>query len=222
LFAFYRLNPKIRTNNMLGDIQNTIVPEQTARTVLEPYFQTLLDIINGAWNAWEEFGELAPHLRLPLSSSCRARFVYDHIVSRARAQFHGKNWVRMEEKRGLLVIHIQNLLTIRFKKFDSRLRSHIVQTRQQTLFSMQMEIDGFPKSTRLVAGYKLNELENAIETFAVTCPKGNNLEYVIEIPDSPGAVAFITPDPGPIKPADVIPRNVGPKAKKQGEVRNND
>jgi len=61
-----------------------------------------------------------------------------------------------------------------------------------------------PKSTRVVTGYKLNELQTAIEQIAVICPNGNKLEWVIEIPDAPGNIAYMTPDVAPIQPATVV------------------
>ena len=130
---------------MKKNIQNPIIPKETAQTVLKPYLQALWNIINGAFEAWLELGRDKAHLWEPLSPYCRARFVYDHIVKRAKGEFDGKPGIRMEEKRGFLIVHIQNMLTIRFKKFDPRLRTSNIKTRQQTLFSMQMEMEGLPK-----------------------------------------------------------------------------
>jgi hypothetical protein len=200
---------------MISDNKNSIVSKEKAESVLQPHFDSLLDIVNGAWRDWEELGTLAPHLRAPLSNHCRARFVYDHIVRRAKLAFEGKPGIRLEEKRGFLLIHIQNILTIRFKKLDSKLRASNIQTRQQILFSLQMDIPGLPRSTRLVTGYRLDELQIAIEQIAVTCPNGNKLEYVIEIPDS-GSNVIALPGSGPtqpIKPAEVFIINKEIKAK---------
>jgi len=205
---------------MLNNDQNPILPKESAQTLLQPYFQILIQIINGAWAAWEQFGEIAPGLRSPLSASCRARFVYDHIVALAKVEFDTKKGVRLEEKRGFLLIHIDNLLTIRFKKFNSKLRSSNIQTRQQVLFALQMDMPGLPKSTRLVAGYKLDELAVAIEQIAVTCPNGNKLEYIIEVPDdASGAdnIIAIGPTDAPIKPADVVAKNVQRTDKEQNK-----
>jgi hypothetical protein len=66
---------KMATNNMLNDNKNPIIPKDKAQSILEPHFHTLLDIINGAWKAWEDLGTIAPDLREPLSNHCRARYV---------------------------------------------------------------------------------------------------------------------------------------------------
>jgi hypothetical protein len=190
--------------------QNTIVSEDAAKSILNPHLDSFLTIIKEAWGSWEELGEKAPELRAPLSARCRASFIYDHIAYRARSRFDGIQGVRLEERRGFLLLHIDNKVTIRFKKLDAKNRTRNVPTQQQIRFSLQLEMEGLPKSTRLVAGYKLNDVQTAIQQIAVTCPVGNNLQWFFEIPDAdaPSNIEFLTPPPPAPVPATVVAKNV--------------
>jgi hypothetical protein len=219
---FARRRRKLAEMNNFNNDKNSIIPKDDAETIFKPYFQDLSEIINGAWTAWEEFQKVAPDLWMPLRARTRANFIYDHIVHRATEKFDNQEskskGIGLEEKRGFLLIHIANKLTIRFKKFrGKKWQVSNVQTMQQVLFSLQLDIPGLPKSTRVVVGYKLNELQTAIDQLAITCRSGEQLEWVIEIPDaSAGNVISITPQtPVAPTPADVVAQNVKPKAKKE-------
>ena len=83
---------------------------------------------------------------------------------------------------------------LRFKKYRSGLRTSNVSTYQQLLFAWQAEMDGMPPAaTKVVAGYLLNRLQDDIDRMAITCSRGPELRWTIEIPDARADEALPTP-----------------------------
>jgi len=190
-----------------------VVSENAARPTIEPHFDAFRKIIEESWNTWAELGQKAPQLKAPLSAHCRARFIYDHIVFRARAHFDGKKGVKIHEKHGFLILNIDDKLTIRFKKLDDKRRTSNIPTRQQVLFSMQLEMPGMPSASRLVAGYQLDQLQLSIKEIAITCPVGRKVEWFISISESAPNVTPIETTAVDLQPA--ILKSTKPATKAQ-------
>ncbi len=163
-----------------------LLSKESAETLLKPYLEAIRECIKAGWDAWILFGSLAPELRAPLSKRSRATFVYDHIVYNIKAKFYKDPNVGLLEKRGFLNLEIDGgtdaRAILRIKKLDQKNRARNYPTTQQVLFSMQLNLPGWPKdATRLIAGYKLDLTETEIQEYLVTLPVGSNVEWFFEI-----------------------------------------
>jgi len=163
-----------------------LLSKESAETLLKPYLETIRDCIKAGWDAWISFGSLAPDLRAPLSKRSRATFVYDHIVYNIQAKFYKNPRVGLLQKAGFLNLEIDGgseaRAILRIKKLDRKNRARNYPTNQQVLFSMQLNLPGWPKdATRLIAGYKLDLTETEIHEYLVTLPIGSNVEWFFEI-----------------------------------------
>ncbi len=109
--------------------------------------------------------------------------VHNHITDLARKEFADDPGVHVGDNRGFLVLTFEDRVVVRFKKYRSRrFRTSNIPTRQQLQFSYQLQLPGMPaESTRLVAGYLLDELETSIQTIAVTCSIGPELQWMLDI-----------------------------------------
>ncbi len=120
----------------------------------------------------------------------------------------------MSDKNGLLVLTFEDKVVTRFKKFRSgNFFTSGIPTKQQQ-FPYQLSFDGMlSEATKLIAGYLLNKLQTSVETIAVTCSIGSDLQYVVSITGEAG-----TGDEGlepPTRPDEPRGPRVGPKSSEQ-------
>jgi hypothetical protein len=176
--------------SILQQDQIPVLSAETAKLLLAPYLASVRTCITAGWNAWKEFGDVAPGLRVPLSKRSRASFVYDHIASSVRSQFDGMDAVSLRDKGGFLTLEIEgdeSRAILRFKKLDRAMRGRNYQTRQQVLFSLQLTLPGWPAdATRLVAGYQLDAPEVEIDQHLITCPIGREVNWFFGIDEQGG------------------------------------
>lgn len=156
------------------------VSEDEARKILEPYLTTLVNCIKAPWQKWERLNEIAPDLRFPLTARTRACFIYDHICYEIKHQFAGISHATIDDHRGFLLLNIENLLLVRFKKLNSSYQSSNITTDQQNRYNCQLELPGIPNAAaRVTAGYLLDKIQAQIRDIRVTFPVGSNGRNVL-------------------------------------------
>jgi len=166
-------------------IDTRLISLEEAHQLLAPYTPRLAACIRAGWSRWEELGKESPKSQLPLRTSTRASFVYDHIVDAARLEFTGDTDVIIADDHGFLTLTIKQRVVLRFKKFrNDSLRTSGIPTAQQQRFELQLQLPGMPpEATKLVAGYLLDEYQTSIALMAVTCIDGPSLEWALDISD---------------------------------------
>ena len=156
------------------------VSEEEAKQILEPHLSTLSNCLKIAWQQWESFDQKAPELRFPLAPRTRACFIYDHICHEIKHQFEGKSGVTIDDKPGFLLLNIENLLLIRFKKLNTASQGNNIPTIQQNIYNLQLELPGIPNSAaRITIGYLLDKVQTAIKDIRVTFPVGRRGKKVL-------------------------------------------
>jgi hypothetical protein len=166
------------------------IDRDAALEILEPHLQRLGGCVWRAWDRWTS----ETLLPMQVAKRSRASLVYDYAADEARRTLGGIDGLIVTEDRGFVLVNVEDRLLVRFKKFDKRLRTSGIATRQKTLFAhQQLTIDGLGPMTQLVVGYLLDEFELAISRVAVTCSLGSRIEWVIEIPRDVGTVASLPP-----------------------------
>jgi hypothetical protein len=160
--------------------------ESAEAALLKPYLEIIRECIKSGWDAWKSLGSRVTELHAPLSKRTRASFVYDYIVYQIKSRFHKHPKVGLVEKRGFLTLEIDGGIdaraVLRIKKLDVKNRARNYPTTQQVLFSLQLNLPGWPKdASRLIAGYKLDLTETEIQEYLVTLPLGSNVEWFFEI-----------------------------------------
>lgn len=189
-----------------------IISAEEAQAILYPErAKKLAACIHGGWNKWEELGRRAPDIQIPLNASARALIVHNHITDLARKEFADDVSVQIGDNRGFLILTIEEKVVIRFKKYrNGNFKTSNIPTRQQLQFAYQLQLPGMPpEATKLVAGYLLDELQTAIETVAVTCSIGPDLQWILDISDEADA-GDDTVEP-PARPDEPRGPRVGPK-----------
>lgn len=171
--------------------------------ILEPHLPTLEQVFQTAWarlGQWMKNIEGSP---ADVSARSRASVLYDLIVAEAIKEFIGKDGIRVKKKRQLLVLHFQDRIALRFKKFRSAaMRTSSNSTRQSERYAAQMlEFDtALTPMTHVVAGYLLDSLSVDMKRLAITCTlNGEHMWEPIEMMSAP-------------QPAKVLPTNAPAQA----------
>src|SRR5436309_10577080 len=146
-----------------------LLSKTQAERILAPHRVALRDCIIAGWNQWEA---LPAKARAAIGSRARACVVYDFIIQAVSHRFEGRRGVQLFRSRGLWMLGIDNRLVVRFKKLRTDLRYSNYPTRQQQLFSRQLDLVGIPAATRLVAGYLLDPLAIRISQTVITLQIG--------------------------------------------------
>ena len=186
----------------------SVISATEAKAILDPYLRAISGCLYGAWKAWKE------ETRLPtiISPRSRANLVYDFVVTEARMALSGVEGLSLSEDRGFLLLNVEGLLLLRFKKLRSDLRSSGIPTGQQLKFAhQQLGLAGMPPMTNLVAGYLLNGLQTKILRATITCSVGSRIIWVLDLPE-PGAARIL-----PILPAADAPRAPRVQSTKRSE-----
>ncbi|MFE4817857.1 hypothetical protein ACFRFU_15830 [Streptomyces sp. NPDC056704] len=167
--------------------------------LLQPFQNKFDQCFRDAWDRWQDWLKKLEGSPADVSSRSRANMLYDFITAEVVKQFIGVEHVRVRKERGFLVLHIQNRVAIRFKKFRGRkLKTSGIPTGQalafqgQTLeFSSEVE-----PMTHLVAGYLLDSFELDLAKLAITCSlDGEHLWAPIEIIPDAGQGGITIPMP---------------------------
>ncbi|MGW4640795.1 hypothetical protein ACWEN6_19835 [Sphaerisporangium sp. NPDC004334] len=156
---------------------------------LKPHMAELDECFRRAWKRWVKWLGNLEGSPADIHPRTRANIVYDFVVAEGKARFLGVEGVRIRQQRGFLVIHFNDRIALRFKKFRNRsLKTSGINTKQAMLFDAQtLELDiKLQPMTHLVAGYLLDELALDINKLAVTCiMNGKHFWAPIEIIAAP-------------------------------------
>jgi hypothetical protein len=164
------------------------VTKEVAEKKLEPHATKIQGCILMGINEYQTEYSKYHYLH---SARSRASLVRDHIVEKIKQAFDGNKGVNIIDKRGLFLLSIDGFV-IRFKKLNKNFKTSNIQTQQTLRFSNQLEIEGLYKPiTNLNAGYIANEFWSDFECL-ITCPNGNRLDWVINIPKKVSTTPIIT------------------------------
>ena len=176
---------------------NPILTREEAREILEPHLLTFRDCIDGGWNAWKEHYKDRAHI---LDPRARAAIVYCEIRELAKAAFDGKDGVKIVVKRSMFLLYIGEHIVLRFKKFRADGRCSNVRTKQQALFSAQLNIDGILPGTYVNAGYTLDNLQAEVEKILINCQLGARILWTIRPGEAAPPETMPLPAPSPMDP----------------------
>jgi len=102
-----------------------------AISILKPFFSDFRQCVESGFSTC--LTEYKPYTHL-YARRTKASLVYDHIIDEARKTFADKNNINIIETNGLFLIDVGGEILIRFKKFNTDLRSSNFPTKQQLCF----------------------------------------------------------------------------------------
>jgi hypothetical protein len=185
---------------------------QDAEERLKPYKELLEACIQHGWDEWNAFYAQKHHV---LDPRARAAIVFAEIVALAEHKFCDLEGVSFKRRQNSFLLFIGDDIIIRFKKIRKNGACSSIDTRQQMLFSAQMNLPGIETGTILHAGYALDDLQREIARKLVVCQFKNQVLWTISLTgnagESSGKIEILpTPSTPPIptgprwesKPAD--------------------
>jgi hypothetical protein len=203
----------------MKNFHDRIIRREEAEPILAPHLGAIQTCCLKGHEAWKEFAEAMPHIRVPLMSRTMANFVNDWVVQHARTAFLSVERVEAFEERGLFCLSFQRKILLRFKKADDDDMTRNYPTKQQMELGgqeLQRLIPGWEEATWVSACYHFTPTLDAIDRIRITCRRSDHLLWCIPVYDaetdsSGGIIPF--PEPQGPQPTDqrksrVKPRNV--------------
>jgi hypothetical protein len=154
------------------------ISQEDAEVLLQPHLPKLKQVI---FDAWAEWGKIPAVRRSKMNTRARAAILHSFMVHFAKVHFPQTNQVTPLERRGLFLIGIGGVVTIRFKKFRYGKRTSNIQTNQQIDFDLQIDLPGIPKAARLTVGYILDASQTAIKDVLITFRQAQRLLWDFSI-----------------------------------------
>ena len=195
-------------------ITNDLVPEETARSITQPFWGDLAGVWTSALERWQGMGE-DDRARLGETSFIPGVILFGFAKSFAQERFTGR------EEEGLVpcnaipnvfAVYVQESLLLRFNAFG---RDFVVRNTEngsdlKDAYFRQESVPGIDNSaTRLTVGYTLNAAKTEFDRLAISCQVGETCAYWFPIDDSEESVqpmpSPMTP-PEPIAPSDELRR----------------
>ena len=151
-----------------------------AQELLRPYFEAFLRIIRGGWDDYAPIRDEHPYL----DATTRANFVHAAQVQRARTEFDSDAGAWIVDINGLTFVNVESQAYVRIKKFNDKLRSSNIPTRQIVEMLGQQRLPQFGAGAVLLElGYRLNKTQTAIASINVTKPGLRRNLWDFEITD---------------------------------------
>lgn len=164
-----------------------MISQREAESILRPHLQRIYKSVAAGWSQYEEMRKQFPFL----DKTARANFVHDGMIAAARERFEGVETVTVVPHFQSWFVNFDHRLYMRLKKFDSALRPDNVPTRILREMLGQNRLPGHgPSATYLIAGYRLNAAETAIEGVHITCPLEKRNAWSFQIADD-GSIAEV-------------------------------
>lgn len=179
-----------------------MVPEPI-KDLLGPHERRIREAYEESWEEWNGLCDQHPGLRLAISRSARARAIYDFVTFRIKEKFRGVRGVRVTEVHGFLILIINNLLLVRFRKFGEGTSVSMNDTHQARLWeSTSGDLPGMPPhALTLYAGYTVDEVASDFEDLLIARREEGKLEWAYSIlAEGEGQVAFRSEPPQPQVP----------------------
>jgi hypothetical protein len=175
-----------------------ILSKQQAAERLQPYLEILDECIQGGWDAWDKHYSHRHHV---LDARARAAIVFCEIVAIAQPRFHGMDGAKAVKKQNSFYLYIGDEIVLRFKKINKKGRCSNIDTRQQMLFELQMQLPGIESGTLLHAGYRLDDLQTRIAEKLVVCQFASRVLWAFDLSKPKGErVRVMQPRPQPETP----------------------
>ena len=174
---------------------------EKAETLCSKYSDGLLQVLGAGWVTTEFLKEKAPQIYCFLDSRAIADIVHCAMIDKVKEVFDGlRPKVAILDGLGSLVLSVEDILVIRFKKLDLNLRPHNAKSQQQTNFKQQLI---WPDLTNVTVGYKVDKTWEKYLGSYMVCEVGNDIKWKIQLPDIDfGSLAI--PDELPIFGSPVI------------------
>lgn len=176
-----------------------LLSKQQAEERLQPHLEILDESIQGGWDAYHEHYSHRHHV---LDARARAAIVFRETVHIAKQRFALLAGVSYVEKRGSFFLYIGDDIVLRFKKINKKGLCSNIETRQQMLFELQMQLPGIEEGTLLHAGYQLDDLQVRIARKLVVCQYSRRVMWAFNLSSKPdsGNVTVMQPRPQPQGP----------------------
>jgi len=152
------------------------ISKEAANDILEPYLarikKCILDAVNGYYTGSDYLKVRHKHSPRTSASLC-----HDHITDSIQFEFENEPGVRVSKKRGIFTLTVKGIVVLRFKKFNNKLLSSGISTKQMQAFNLQdafqLEMDNLVPNGLLHVGYVLNALGTGVKDVYITYRYGN-------------------------------------------------
>jgi hypothetical protein len=185
---------------------------EEAQNLIKPYESDIVASFQTAWAKWQELKFNNSEVSKPLKPRTRACYINDFVVDEIKKRFSGLPEITLSEKYGFLLLTIQDLISIRFKKLDKRGRTNNIRTHQQReLFVIQTPLPSIVPGIKVTAGYQLDILQTEIIAVRILYEKNKLIwSYDIAAAGELSTVAAI--------PLDLLPTDSSPKRRVQAKI----
>ena len=155
-----------------------LIDRDEAIAALQPHLGAIYDILHGGL---ADLHALPLEDRRSFTATTRAGMVHDYQIKRAARYFSGFSDVRVHELSKLFLFDIHQTVALRFKKFDSALKSSGWATGQVREFRGQVQLGGVDAPSNIEAGYVLDPLDKEIVWAGLVCPNNEGYYWQVQL-----------------------------------------
>jgi len=149
-----------------------IITADEAKGILAPYINAFQNCVLMGLSDYNSSYVKVRHIHSPYA---RAMLVRDHIIAQVRKEFDEVDGIKFINKRGLILLSIEEKIFVRFKKMNERMLTRNHPTLQSIRFSEQLSFEGFfTPTTNINVGYIPNDVWTEPRKILITCPNGSN------------------------------------------------
>ena len=172
-----------------------IINKSEAVDLLKPFLPRIHNVVIRAIGDFQ-----SDTSRAFFCSRTKSSMINDLMIKNLLIEFTNTDGIRFISKHGCTYIIIRDRFAMRFKKFNKKLATSNIRTKQSNDFlnqrSRQFELD-FPimppTLTNVFAGYTWNQNSSTASGIFITCPNGNKNEWGLELFAEQVPVAEVIP-----------------------------
>jgi len=197
----------------MSKVFSSVINENDARKILEPWMEMMRKNFRLAWDWVQEILSDDPERRATFPSSTVSAMVYDRFTRLVQPDFDGKRGVTIKKIGRMVLIRIDNKISLRFKRLDRRLRSGNVPTKTQKAIyhNANYLIDVTDRSTAITFGYVPGHGDH-VRGLYFTCPKNFRANHwMIVVDDQAASAVLFTEPPTPVELPSMTPLIAAPK-----------